>query len=153
MADNGSNGIAGGLQGLGSQIGIINTLRTGNVIFDLIICMLIPLAFSLCGDIWNRLFPYIQSQFLKFFYRNNDIIKTLDYEFRTNLWGSTLNNGKEERNNILQKAITLYIGELKNIEMRQSKLSFMAIQEKGVRDDDGYYGAVKYGSTVDQLKA
>jgi hypothetical protein len=57
---------------------------------------------------------------------------------------------KEERNNILQKAIALYIGELGDLKLSESQLSFMAVKENSTFNDDTY--EKEYGSTVDQLK-
>ena len=105
----------------------------------------------MCGELWNQGFPRLLALIKTYWNKNNDFSKTLDYEFRMNSWGSVIRAGKEERNNILQKAIMLYLGELKNtFEMKNSKLSFMAIQEKTTVDEN--YRVV-YGSTVEQLKA
>lgn len=49
----------------------------------------------------------------------------------------------------MQKAIILYIGEIKNIEYDNAKVSLMAISEKAKRDEETY--DVVYGSTADQL--
>jgi mitochondrial chaperone BCS1 len=68
-----------------------------------------------------------------------------------NMWGSVQRAGKEERNNILQKAITLYVAEIKNLKMDNSKISFMAVKEKATRDNDTY--EVIYGGTAEQLQA
>lgn len=77
-------------------------------------------------------------------------LKYVSIQCRTTSWGSVIrSNGKEERNNILQKAIILYIGELKNIEYRNAKVSLMAVSEKAKRDDNTY--EMVYGSTADQL--
>ena len=57
--------------------------------------------------------------------------------------------GKEERNNILQKAITLYIADMKELELAEAKMSFMAVKEKGTYDDDNY--EMQYGNNVEQL--
>ena len=40
-------------------------------------------------------------------------------------------NGKEERNNILQKAIILYVAEIKDLKFDNGKVSLMAVSEKG----------------------
>lgn len=53
-----------------------------------------------------------------------------------NAWGSVQRAGKEERNNILQKAITLFIAEIKGLKLESSKISFMAVKEKGSRDNE-----------------
>ena len=50
----------------------------------------------------------------------------------------------------MQKAITLYIGEMKGIKLETSRLSFMAAKEKAQRDTDTW--EVQYGSTAEQLE-
>jgi len=138
------------MQALSSQFGLINSLRTGNVILDMMVCMMIPVFFKLIADSWQHVIPFINEILAKFGKEKEYVMKSLDYEFRTNAWGSVLRAGKEERNNILQKAITLYIGEIKGIKLETSRLSFMAAKEKAQRDTDTW--EVQYGSTAEQLE-
>jgi hypothetical protein len=37
---------ANAMQSMSSQFGLINSMRTGNVVFDMLICMAIPIAFK-----------------------------------------------------------------------------------------------------------
>ena len=139
----------GGIADAASQFGVINALRTGNAALDMFICMLIPVFFKLLETIFSRFSPFICELIEKFGRSDRVCVKTLDYEFRTNSWGYTIKNGKEERNNILQKALMMHIGEIKNIRMNVAKLSFMAVQEKGTLNDDY---EMEYGTTTDQLE-
>jgi SpoVK/Ycf46/Vps4 family AAA+-type ATPase len=132
-----------------TQFGITNALRTGNVMLDMVICMMIPVAFKLLETIFTRFTPFINNILEKFKRSDRVCVKTLDFEFRTNSWGYEVKNGKEERNNILQKALTMFIGEIKTLKMNSSKLSFMAVQEKGSVGEDY---EMEYGSTVEQLE-
>ncbi len=43
----------------------------------------------------------------------------------------------------------MYIGEIKNLKFENGKVSLMAVQEKGKRDQESY--EMVYGSTADQL--
>jgi uncharacterized iron-regulated protein len=108
--------------------------------------MMIPVLFKILETVFTRFGPFITEIIEKFSRSDRVCVKTLDYEFRTNSWGYTIKNGNEERNNILQKALMMHIGEMKNIEMNISKLSFMAVQEKGSLNDDY---EMEYGTTID----
>lgn len=138
------------LSSASSQFGVINALRTGNVVLDMMICMMIPVAFKLLEALFQRANP-ILNDLMEKLRRSDDVcLKSLDYEFRTNSWGRSFNSGgKEERNNILQKAVMMFIGEMKGLEMNTSKLSFMAVKEKGQRNEEY---EMEYGSTVEQLE-
>lgn len=138
------------LSSASSQFGVINALRTGNVVLDMMICMMIPVAFKLLEALFQRANP-ILNDLMEKLRRSDDVcLKSLDYEFRTNCWGYSVNGGgKEERNNILQKAVMMFIGEMKGLEMNTSKLSFMAVKEKGQRNEEY---EMEYGSTVEQLE-
>lgn len=113
--------------------------------------MMIPFAFQILTAFGGQARPFFD-RFLLFFSTASDVItRTIEFEFRTTAWGSVIrSNGKEERNNILQKAIILFIGEMKHIKMNSAKVSLMAVTEKGNRDQDTY--EMVYGSTADQLK-
>lgn len=43
------------------QVGVINAMRTGNVLLDMIIAMSIPLVLKTLQKIWDRLWPVINS--------------------------------------------------------------------------------------------
>lgn len=132
-----------------SQFGVMNSLRTGNVVWDMAICMCIPMVFKFMENLMGKADPML-TRFISLFQQDDKMYtKTLEYEFRTNKWGYTLKSGKEERNNILQKAILLYIADMKGVKMKTSKMSFIAMQEKGYRDDN--YDMV-YGGTSEQLE-
>ena len=136
-----------GMGGMSSQFGITQALRTGNVYVDMMVCMMIPLFFSGIASLFATLTPMIQKWIDSFKIDESYCTKSLDYEFRTTSWGSVYNQGgKEERNNILQKAITIYIGSLK-LDLVTSKLSFMAVKEKSSYEDYEH----KYGSNLEQL--
>jgi len=139
------------LSAMGSQLGLINSLRTGNMVLDMLICMMIPLVFQAISYVVTNNSALIQTLITQFFSVKEDVyIKTLKYDYCTNSWGSVIRGAKEERNNILQKAITMYIADLKNIKYETAELSFVAIKESGHRDNDTY--EMVYGSSADQLK-
>ena len=42
------------MQSMSSQFGIINSLRTGNVVFDMLICMMIPVLFKVLAVVFEK---------------------------------------------------------------------------------------------------
>ena len=61
-------------------------------------------------------------------------------------------DGRDKRNNILQKALTMYIGEhCGAVEFRNANVSLLAAKEKGSFDNHSW--SMQYGSTAEQLKA
>ena len=129
------------ISNMGSQLGLINSLRTGNVVLDMLICMCIPLLFQLAAFVATRYSDFFVNLMERIRTNENVCMKTLEYEFRTNMYGSVIVAGNEERNNILQKALTLYIADMvknKSLPKRtlpESKLSFMAVKETSIRND------------------
>jgi hypothetical protein len=73
MADN-------ALGNMGSQLGLINSLRTGNIILDMVICMMIPLLFQGLSLIWVRYQPAIMKFIDSFKHNENVCVKVLEYE-------------------------------------------------------------------------
>merc|ERR1719271_1482061 len=78
-----------------------------------------------------------------------EFYRRIEYEQKTTSWSSKI-TGSEQRNNILQKAVVMYLSHLE-LEYREAELSLMAVKEKGSRDSDTW--EMQYGSTVDQLKS
>ena len=93
--------------------------------------------------------PWFTEMLDRFRKGNNQFYREIVHEKITNYWGSNL-SGKDERNYILQKAITLYLGEMEGMAYKDAKYSLSAVKEKGKRDNETY--EMTYGSTFDQLK-
>jgi len=133
-----------------AEFGIINALRTGNHVYDMAIAMSIPAIFAALFAGFELVKPHLQSLWKRLVSGNpNYTQRTITYEQVTNAWGSQL-YGKDERNNILQKAISLYMAS-QTMVMKHAKVALMAVKEKGQRDTESW--EMKYGDTSDQLKA
>ena len=68
------------MQALSSQFGLINSLRTGNVILDMMVCMMIPVFFKLIADSWQHIIPFINEILAIFGKEKEYVMKSLDYE-------------------------------------------------------------------------
>lgn len=136
----------------GAQYGIINNLKTGNMIVDMAVAMCVPMFFSAVGMVLSSLSPHVVAFLTRLFtpkpvdWFHREIV----FERLRTSWGSEVTGSRGARNNILQKAITLYLNE-QSVAYRDAKLNLVALREKGHRDNDTWQ--MSYGTTADQLKA
>ena len=133
----------------GAQFGMMNALRTGNPVLDMLVCVAIPALLSLITSLVNKMYPLAQRKFNEFYYPPKEgFTRTIEYKKMRTSWGSEV-TGKDSRNNILQKAISLYMSTL-NIKYEMADLNLMAVKEKSSYDRDEY--RTTFGSTAEQLK-
>jgi len=100
----------------------------------------------------NNLKPMTHNIFKRLFGEDSSeqIIRKIEFESQGG-WGRSTVNERDQRNNILQKALTMYIGEnCSTDDYKNANISLMAAKEKGSRDDNW---DMQYGSTAEQLKA
>eukprot|EP00927_Polykrikos_kofoidii_P058015 TRINITY_DN522_c0_g1_i3.p1 TRINITY_DN522_c0_g1~~TRINITY_DN522_c0_g1_i3.p1 ORF type:complete len:786 (+),score=150.20 TRINITY_DN522_c0_g1_i3:93-2360(+) len=123
------------------SMGAISALRTGNVIFDMMIAMLIPLFF-------NFFIGFIQSCLAKI--RTGDLSwnvmfgrmyeRTIDHKMTQNLYGDSSNADRDTRNNVLLKAVQLYLDH-KKTSFRFCRVSLISMTQSErpwyYGDDDG----------------
>lgn len=129
---------------MASQFGMMNALRSGNVIFDMCIAMCIPFLLQSLKMMYDALYPkfmaYLASPTKDSYFR--DVV----YQSR----GQYDPTSKDDRNNILQKGLAMYIGQMVKVEYLNASVNLSAIKEKGQRDDSW---CMVYGGTAEQLKA
>jgi hypothetical protein len=101
--------------------------------------------------------PFFDALLQQLLNRRDSTLVTRRIEFETQSGGGGYYGGgqkmedKNMRNNILQKALTLYIGEhTKGVEYKNANIALLAAKEKGARNEDTW--EMSYGSTSDQLK-
>jgi len=111
--------------------------------------MAVPVIYQLMTRIWDYIYPTIRDFIDDIWKDGREVIKSLEHECRIDSWGDEVGLC-ESRNNILQKAIMLYIGEMKNIKLPESIVSLMAVKEKGTFNDDSW--EMEYGNTAEQLQ-
>ncbi|CAM9165519.1 unnamed protein product [Choristocarpus tenellus] len=136
---------------LGGMVGILNALRTGNVVTDMIVALCIPLVIN--GVIAAFVFG---GQYFK--ERSAHLVQGRAFRRMVIFEKSTHNHNSRDsdemegsRNNIIQKAVMLYIGQM-NLPFRKGKVLLTSIKEKA-KYEDSWDGCVVYGDTSDQLKA
>lgn len=158
-----------------ASFAMLNNLRTGNQAVDMALAMLVPGIMTAIYTFMNgSLKPFLFDFYDKFFnskstnmvrfrrlldsttFKNINPSNTkLQYirrvEFEKIVSGYGQLSGRDERNNILQKALTLYIGETAGAKnYKVANVSLLAAKEKGIRDESTW--DMNYGSTADQLK-
>lgn len=136
-------------QDMAAQLGIINVLRTGDPILDVMVCMIIPVILKFAFEAIGNARPMIIELINKLRQSYVGYERVISYEERVNMYGDTVEGSGDQRNNILQKAMLHYIATLK-IDYRLARTNLMAIKEKGSYDTNQY--EMVYGSTAEQLQ-
>ncbi len=127
---------AGVMDSMAAQFGLINSLRTGNMILDMLICMVIPIVFGTIGSALQSASPTLRHMVAKFQQRNV-VIREVTHEKRTNMYGWSLPSATSDH--MLQKAIMLYLAKsvLKDRAQRQGSLTLTEVPKKDQVKDGG----------------
>ena len=109
------------------QYSMINSLRTGNLVWDMIIAFSIPVLLQGIVQLVNTIDPSAIFQF--FFPKGKDVdSRYIEYEKKTSSWGYEITNYKS-RNAVLQKAIALYLSR-QGLDLNQSRVELTQKQDK-----------------------
>lgn len=85
-----------------TQLGIMQKLTSGNMYFDVCLCMLLPLLLRYCEPLWEQ----IQAWFEAWFHpRSQAFVRTIEVQVRDGL-----RIGNTQDNMLLLDAVLLYIG-------------------------------------------
>lgn len=121
----------------GTGLAAANALRTGNMIVDMLICMFIPLLIRL---LMQQSFSGKISDWLDRLLAHSPwgtCIRSITYERNTGGRYSLLSRGDDlentDRNNILQKAIRLYLNQ--ELQIQTDKMESNLIPCKRVKDE------------------
>ena len=102
------------------------------------VAMLIPgLMTGLIAYMNNTVRPFLISVYNKYYNPVDSKTYYRRIEFEKLVSGYGKLSGRDERNNILQKALTLYIGETAGArKYKNANISLLAAKEKGIRDEN-----------------
>jgi putative ABC transport system permease protein len=123
----------------------MGALRTGNPIVDMLIAMAVPLIFKLVLDAAHTTsLREILGQIL--FFWSSYYTREIEHKVLQNGWGNMVNMDKDLRNNVLIKAIQLYLDNQK-IEYRNASVALVSMQQSrqscwGDDDDEGEQNSV-----------
>eukprot|EP01063_Lacrimia_lanifica_P024655 TRINITY_DN32524_c0_g1_i1.p1 TRINITY_DN32524_c0_g1~~TRINITY_DN32524_c0_g1_i1.p1 ORF type:complete len:581 (+),score=257.93 TRINITY_DN32524_c0_g1_i1:72-1814(+) len=132
-----------GMQDATMNIGVMNALRTGNMMVDMMTCMMVPMIMKAMINVMGVILPVVL-EFL-FSFRPKDgkmYVRKIDLTKRNSRWEAEV-VGKCEKNELLQKAIQLYIGSL---DLKYDKADCAL---KTVQTLDPW---AMHGNTYDQLQ-
>jgi chaperone BCS1 len=118
----------------------MNALRTGNVAVDMLIAMSIPVLFQLMISGIAAIKPMWEQGELNWsFWRKPVDYREIEHKVTQNSWGSTTQANEDQRNNVLIKAIQMYIDE-KKIQYPSAQVSLVSLNQVQRRwwggDDD-----------------
>jgi len=130
----------------GLAAGLLNTMRTGNMVLDMLVALLLPLLFQLLVTLYERyLRRYLIRLYKSIFATSEWFERTITFEEGYH-YHST---GQDTRNQVLQKSLSLYIGDLK-VDYRRASTNLMAVKETTTFNTNTW--DVEYGSTSQQLE-
>ena len=104
-----------------SQVGFMSALRTGNPILDMLLAMLVPIVIKWMLD------PNSMERFLEFassvcFWWSPYCFREIEHKMLETSWGGTFSTDKDLRNNVLIKAIQLFLDQEVKIEYRKASV-------------------------------
>lgn len=115
---------------------------------DLMMCLALPALLKFIFEAFEKIVPKVRESFNERFLSQYYYERQIKYEYRTSSYGDSYSRDGE-RNNILQKAIKLYLGS-KGLKFSKSAVSLAAIKEKSKFDHENYQRV--YGGTAEQLR-
>lgn len=68
------------LSDVSTQFGVINALRTGNIVLDMIVCMAIPMVFQFFNLIWLHFGGAVMAFINGLSYDHTTVVKTIEHK-------------------------------------------------------------------------
>jgi len=114
-----------------NAMGAISALRTGNVIFDMIIAMSVPVFFRLIFNYMHDFGHRLRSGDLRLdmllFWRRRFVERTIEHKATQNMFGMTTQD-RDTRNNVLMKAIQLFLDHIQ-VRYQRSRVQLTSMTE------------------------
>ena len=125
---------------MASSVGVMHALRTGNPIVDMLIAMSVPVLFKFAMDAVGRSDWWETINALLFFW-SPYYTRELEHKVTQNNWGHAFSPDKDQRNNVLIKAIQLYLDD-KKLDYRNANVMLMSTKQESTSiwadsDDEG----------------
>ena len=122
-----------------SEMGMMGALRTGNMVVDMMIAMMVPYIFKLLMDLANG--HGIENLRAVIFFWSPYHTRDIEHKILQTSWGGTVNQDRDLRNNVLIKAVQLYLDAHK-IAYRNANLQLMSTKQESSSiwadsDDEG----------------
>ena len=113
--------------GTASTIGMMGALRTNNPIIDMLIAMTIPMIFKMMMDAAQSGAVLESLRSIVFFW-SPYYTREIEHKMMQASWGGTFNQDRDLRNNVLIKAIQLYLDH-KKVEYRNASVILVSTKE------------------------
>lgn len=141
----------------GMNFGVMNAMRTGNPILDVLVCMIIPVLF---GFVMKGGHSDSMSDRIAAFFRalsdwitgTETYIRYISFEDRGNNYMGDDRSALDTtaRNNILQKALKLYLQETCSLKIHEAELNLLP--QKSIKLENNQYGdACVFSGSYKQL--
>jgi chaperone BCS1 len=113
----------------GAQFAAIQSLRTGNQAKDMMVAMLIPMAFKAFTDATGQA-GNIADKIMKYFQKSPEasFTREIQVEQIRNAWGYSFNSNDESRNTVLVRALTLYLAR-QELNYKNASVNLMSVKE------------------------
>ena len=113
---------------LASTVGVMHALRTGNPIVDMLIAMAVPMFFKMMMDGMQGM-NWRETMRSVFFFWSPYYTRDIEHKVLQTSWGGSINQDRDLRNNVLIKAIQLYLDE-KKIDYRHGNLQLISTKQE-----------------------
>lgn len=114
------------------SMGAISALRTGNVVFDMMIAMTIPVIFKMMFDLLANLSRMVAggeltlSSVTSLWFPFHE--RAIEHKQMQNMFGESINSDRDTRNNVLIKAITLFLDN-KKVPFKQARVNLVSMTQ------------------------
>jgi mitochondrial chaperone BCS1 len=125
------------------EVGLINTFRTGHVLLDAVVCLLVPILIQwirqrhVLNRVWTTLVRWVFGDS-----DNRRVIREIETRQRFNQYGLIWDH--EQRSLVLQKAVSLYLAERLNLKGKTAKVELVEKPHESTSksmDDTGSSGS------------
>ena len=113
------------------MFGLMSSMRTGNMILDMAICLMLPFMFRVLWQHLNQKLAQLNQWFVK--KMNREYRRTIDHTRSNRPWNETKSSHK---NRVLITALRQYIGREVNPVYPSGDIKLQAVTSKGDGDSD-----------------
>jgi DNA polymerase III delta prime subunit len=138
-----------GVEGI-QTVGIVNALKTGNMVIDMTIAMLIPV---MIGSIFASL-GYLQKRIVEidwkklFTKQKKTYERYIEHSTMTSVYSTTDLGSGDSQNEVLMKAIQLYLDHYDLLKLRKAELELRQIDKDDSKNNYYYYYNNDEGSST-----
>jgi chaperone BCS1 len=125
--------------GLLQTMGIINALKTGDVMVDMAIAMLIPFVLRCLFGLVERFDQILPSWKTWWACRHHKHQRYIVYKSTRNYWGGCTALDSDTQNTVLIKAIKLYLHQKMNLNLKVALLDLTSLDDKNCNQQYGSY--------------